>query len=208
MPTAKQLNWIRENADVVPGGPILDIGSRIPESRKGSKVQRFTVRDAFTERGEESPAPEITGVDLIDGPGVDVVLDLSKPMTTAALKKAGLIVGGYQAIYCLSVLEHVRDVFQFAKQAQRLLAPGGWLFVSVPFCWRYHGHPDDYWRFTPQAVDFLFQGLELQPGRSEIWAGGIDERTVATIDETRKYANRLKKLLEPVTVNRVYRKAE
>jgi len=33
------------------------------------------------------------------------------------------------------------------------------VYVSVPFAWKFHGYPSDYWRFTPQAIRLLFPDL-------------------------------------------------
>ena len=49
--------------------------------------------------------------------------------------------------------------FPMADNSTRLLAPGGTLYVSVPYAWKFHGYPSDYWRFTPEGVKKLFPGL-------------------------------------------------
>jgi hypothetical protein len=50
-----------------------------------------------------------------------------------------------------------------AENIQRLLEPGGVLYVSVPFAWEIHSYPSDYWRFTPEAVRLLFPGIDFFP---------------------------------------------
>ena len=91
------------------------------------------------------------GVDMRAGPGVDVVVDLEEP--------AALPLGTFAHIECLSVLEHSRRPWLLAENLQRLLAPGGTLFVSVPFVWRFHGYPNDYFRFTAEGVRALFPSI-------------------------------------------------
>ena len=30
------------------------------------------------------------------------------------------------------------------------------MFIVAPFSWRYHEHPIDYWRFSPNGLEYLF----------------------------------------------------
>jgi hypothetical protein len=39
------------------------------------------------------------------------------------------------------------------------MKPGATIFVTVPFCWRIHGYPSDYWRMTPEALKVLFPSI-------------------------------------------------
>ena len=47
-----------------------------------------------------------------------------------------------------------------AENITRLLAPGGKLYMSVPWVWRYHPYPDDYFRFSFRGVEALFPDLQ------------------------------------------------
>jgi len=82
----------------------------------------------------------------------------------------------FDCVICLEVLEHVGDPFAAANELQRILRPGGFLFLTVPFLHAYHGkmgsksaaHDDfpDYWRFTHQGLQRLFgslSDLEITP---------------------------------------------
>ena len=125
--------------------PFLEVGSR-------------DYGNAATFRQHLAHAPgEYVGVDLPAGAGVDRVVDLAD--SAAAVDEA--IPERFGTIFCLSVLEHCRDPFQMARNLERLLAPGGRLYVSVPFAWRIHNYPADYWRFTPDGIRALFAGLRF-----------------------------------------------
>lgn len=93
--------------------------------------------------------PDCLGVDMQDGPGVDQVADLEEPQD----------LGTFAHIDCLSVLEHSRRPWLLAANMERMLDPGGTLYVAVPFVWRVHGYPSDYWRFTADGVRALFPGI-------------------------------------------------
>jgi len=88
-----------------------------------------------------------------DGPGVDVVIDLTKDFEILDSELCGQ---RFVTIFCLSVLEHCEDPFKMAENLMLLLEPGGHLCISVPFSWKIHGYPNDYWRFTPEGIKKLF----------------------------------------------------
>jgi SAM-dependent methyltransferase len=118
-------------------GPVLEVGSK----DYGSTV---SFRDLY--RGE------YVGLDLEPGEGVDVVADLSAGL-------GGLNEGHFALVICCSVLEHTPVPWVVAQNLTRLLRPGGSLYISVPWVWRYHAYPDDYFRFSPRAVEALFPRL-------------------------------------------------
>lgn len=93
------------------------------------------------------------GLDMQAGDGVDVVHDLERPLPPE--------LSGFAHVDCCSVLEHVRRPWRMAKNIVAAMQPGGTLLVSAPFVWRQHAYPDDYWRFTPAALEVLFEGVEL-----------------------------------------------
>lgn len=90
---------------------------------------------------------DAVGLDMQPGKGVDIVHDLEQPLK------------GHQPfdhIDCCSVLEHVRRPWLLCHNIEELLRHGGSLIVQVPFVWRVHGYPSDYWRFTRNALPVLF----------------------------------------------------
>jgi len=146
MGDVNQLAFIRRHADEL-AGPYLEVGSKDYGSTQD-------LRTLFARRGE------YLGVDMEDGPGVDLVLDLTDEWTTIDQRLAGIRFG---TVFCLSVLEHCTQPFEMAENLTRLLAPGGCVCVSVPFAWKYHGYPADYWRFTHEGVKQLFPQLVFDP---------------------------------------------
>jgi SAM-dependent methyltransferase len=161
-------------------GPVLEVGSR----EYGSTA---TFREFYS-------GAEYVGVDMSEGEGVDVVVDL--------VHSTGPLAAGHFALaVCCSVLEHVEKPWLFAANLTRLLRPGGLLYLSVPWVWRYHPYPDDYFRFSHRGVRSLFDGFDwvhqvyssnvagefLEIGED---ARGFDEKLsvrVAAGEQKRKY---------------------
>ena len=81
--------------------------------------------------------------------------------------------GAFDTVLSNQVLEHVADPRALWADMVRVLAPGGRLIVTVPFSFRLHAEPDDYWRFTPHALRRLCDesGLrvEVLEPRGGLW---------------------------------------
>ncbi len=55
----------------------------------------------------------------------------------------------FDAAICFNTLEHIYDAPAVLEEMFRVVKPGGHVHVMVPFMFRIHGHPDDYFRATP-----------------------------------------------------------
>lgn len=74
----------------------------------------------------------------------------------------------YQTCLCLNTLEHIYDARFVIDEIHRVLKPGGVVHITVPFIFRIHGHPDDYFRGTPSwwretLVRSGFTTIQLYP---------------------------------------------
>lgn len=139
-----QYKWIESHKDRI-RGPILEIGSK-----KYSNSTFMNYRKLFNNL-------DYTGIDLSEGENVDLIIDLTEDFNTIEKK----INRKYNTIICCSVLEHVKDIFRFSTNLTKLLNPNGILLLSVPFTWEFHGYPNDYWRFTPASIQYLFPNLSF-----------------------------------------------
>jgi hypothetical protein len=102
------------------------------------------------------------GLDMQEGEGVDIVHDFEQLLP---LKH-----GNFAHIDCCSVLEHVKRPWKMAEAIEEALEPEGTLLVIAPFIWRQHAYPNDYWRFTPDAMCVLFPNIEWIEKR--LWSNG------------------------------------
>lgn len=137
-----QLAFIRQHLSQLEG-PILEVGSRDYGSTQ-------SLRPVFAGKGE------YIGVDMVDGAGVDCVVDLTRDFRTV---ETALTQRRFRTIICLSVLEHCAQPFRMAENLTQLLEPGGAIFVSAPFAWKFHSYPSDYWRFTHEGIKLLFSEI-------------------------------------------------
>ena len=63
--------------------------------------------------------------------------------------------GSVDAVVVCLVFEHVDDVASAFAEIARVLRPGGYLFLSVPFLFEIHDAPGDFYRFTRHGLDNL-----------------------------------------------------
>lgn len=140
-------------------GPVLQIGSRasVVDLKAANWRSRF------------NNLPFV-GLDLEAGDNVDVVADIAGDFRTL---RERLKTFQFGTIICAHVLEHVRQPWIAARNIERLLAPGGQLFVQVPWVQAYHPFPEDYWRFSFSGIKALFEGIDF---REAFYSGGSSDR--------------------------------
>jgi SAM-dependent methyltransferase len=89
-------------------------------------------------------------IDIMALPGVDIVANAEKLPFPGNL---------FQRVECDAVLEHVENPELVMQEIERVLAPGGYAHIVVPFCHPLHEYPRDYRRFTLDGLRHLAGGL-------------------------------------------------
>jgi SAM-dependent methyltransferase len=100
-------------------------------------------------------AREYVGIDLREGPGVDLVMDAHE-ITRREM-------GTFDTILCLETLEHDSQFWVTVENVKSVLGEGGHLIVSTPtFGFPLHRYPKDYWRFGEDAFrEYIFSELKI-----------------------------------------------
>ena len=96
--------------------------------------------------------PEIINVDIFPFANVDVVAD------AVALPFANESV---DMIISESTIEHVPESEKAIQEMIRVVKPGGYLYVSIPFLMGFHASPNDYLRLTHAGLMQKFR--EFKP---------------------------------------------
>ena len=129
---------------------ILDLGGHSPRQKQLAISSPCPVRRA-TSAPTSCPHP-----------GLDFVADAQRiPLRNASI----------EAVICHSLLEHVFEPTQVAREMFRILKPDGVAFVYVPFLYAYHGDSPkkgavDNYRFSLDAIHYMFQDfafMRVQP---------------------------------------------
>lgn len=96
---------------------------------------------------------DVLGVDMLDGPGVDLAIDLEEPLPAE-------LVGTFQHVECMSVLEHSRRPWLLAANLEKSMERDATIFVSVPWLWRFHSYGGDHFRFSGSGLRSIFPNIE------------------------------------------------
>lgn len=137
--------WVEQHADKL-GNDVLEVGSR------------QHVPGAWWLVNSDLARGQWTGIDMQEGPGVDLVADAENLPWNWNRRFTGVL--------CSEVLEHVRHPLHALSELGRVLQPGGWIVVTTLFAFPEHGFPDDYRRWTRNGLQ-----LELEE------AGFVDVAT-------------------------------
>lgn len=98
-----------------------------------------------------------TGIDVVDGPNVNIVGDVHT--LSAFVSEASV-----DAIFGISTIEHVAMPWKAALEMNKVLKPGGVLFLATHQTWPVHDEPWDFWRFSQYTWPTLFNeatGFEI-----------------------------------------------
>jgi hypothetical protein len=58
------------------------------------------------------------------------------------------------------VLEHTPTPWIMAQVIGNLVRSRGFIYIFVPWVWRYHPYPDDYWRISFRGIQTLFPDFQ------------------------------------------------
>ncbi len=68
----------------------------------------------------------------------------------------------YDCVIGVNVLEHVFRYENVVRESHRILRQGGEVFFAIPFLMFVHPSPNDYFRYTAQALENIFQDLGFE----------------------------------------------
>jgi SAM-dependent methyltransferase len=133
----------------IPQATLLEIGSR--------NVSGVVWRDAF------QPTVAYTGLDIHEGDNVDVVGDIHSLSTQLPDKQ-------YDAVFSVSVFEHLAIPWKAILEINKVMKPGGLLYISTHPAIPPHELPWDFWRYSEETFKTLlnestgFEILESKEG--------------------------------------------
>lgn len=107
--------------------------------------------------GGRQIAPNVIGVDFIPFENTHAVSDIHHLAFSGE---------SADAVFCTGTLEHVENPSQAMKEIFRVLKPGGFVHLEVPFMQPYHRDPEDYWRWTLDGLRLFVRTHGFEEVRS------------------------------------------
>lgn len=117
------------------GGTVLEVGSRVVSPGSSSKRPLF-------------PNNQYIGMDMYPDANTDVTGD--------AHHLSQVVPGPLDAVFSMSVLEHLAAPWLFALEVSKVLRIGGMTFHATHFHWPEHEMPWDFFRFSDQGLSAVF----------------------------------------------------
>jgi len=163
---AQWLEQVLANLKLSPASKVLDIGSSTLQFR--TVIQPHIERHVFAPLRGRGVA--VVHLDARAEPGVDIVADITTLQG---------VPNDFDTVICTSLLEHVEDRAETAKNICRVIKPGGTLILTVPRRYPLHADPiDTGYRPRPEQLSELVRWSE------------IVERCTLTIRENGHYRGR------------------
>lgn len=144
-------------AEEVCGKSVLEVGSRqvqTPDLTARHIVARL------------QPA-QYVGVDIDIGPGVDEICDAEHLRERFGDES-------FDVVISTEMLEHVRNWRPVISNFKHVVRPRGVLLVTTRSRgFRYHGWPEDYWRYEVDDMRVLFSDFEIQALEPDLATPGV-----------------------------------
>jgi hypothetical protein len=122
----------------LPAPSVLELGTL--QSRPGRSTMH---------RDWVPHASEFLGTDIQAGPDVDIVADLHRLTDVVGVER-------FDVILSCSTFEHLKYPTVAAHELMKALKVGGVLYVQTHQTFPLHGYPNDYFRFSRDALASLF----------------------------------------------------
>jgi SAM-dependent methyltransferase len=140
-------------------------------------------RAHFERQGGEYIAADIEG-----NPDLRISADAGLPISS----------GSVNCVVSFQVLEHVRDVSTYLREARRILKSDGVLLLSTHGIWPYHPHPADYWRWTRAGLIEALRVNGFSAERMDSLCGPAIWMCVFPLLALKKFLGPLSPVLAPV----------
>jgi SAM-dependent methyltransferase len=131
------------------------VGRRDVENKDVLELGSYDVNGTVRPYLESLKPASYVGVDIMAGPGVDVVCDAAdllnhfRPAT-------------FDVVVTTEMLEHVRDWRRVIYNVKRVVKPGGLIVLTTRSRgFPLHDYPGDFWRYEPEDMRVIFADCEL-----------------------------------------------
>jgi SAM-dependent methyltransferase len=101
---------------------------------------------------------EYLGIDIREGPDVDLVCDITASRDEVMRTLPGT---SYDLVLCLNVLEHLFEPLRALDNMVAVLRPSGYLVIVTPAVWDLHDWPSDFCRLNPDFFRRYVQDRNL-----------------------------------------------
>lgn len=96
---------------------------------------------------QRSPESKLFSIDISARPSVIADVERGLPVRD----------GSANVVVCFNLLEHIFNFQRLVSEIHRVLVPGGVCYLYVPFLFRIHPSPRDFYRYSDAALYQIFK---------------------------------------------------
>ena len=194
MSNINEKRYLQKYFPDIGGMKVLEVGSKLDNQQSQGKHEMLMTLFQKTYKDQNY---KYIGTDIEEGDNVDIAVDLTEPDSADKIIEK---FGQFDFVNFSNVLEHTPTPWLMVEQVSKLVKQEGMMFISSPWVHRYHRYPDDYYRYSHRAIEYLFPFFQWE---NLCYAGDIegtlfpilDRKKMSYIDEgksirtnnTRKY---------------------
>jgi len=133
---------------------VLDVGS-------------YNYNGNFSEIVKRLNPAKFIGIDMLPGPGVDIVC-----LGEDAVKTFGK--ESFDVVIASELMEHARNWREVISNLKNVCKPGGLLLITTrSYGFKIHGYPNDYWRYEIDDMKKIFADCNIEILESDPEAPGV-----------------------------------
>ena len=173
MSNINEKRYLQKYYPDISGLKVLEIGSKLDNQQSQG---RHEMQKTLFQKTYKDQEYQYIGTDIEKGNNVDIAVDLTKPDSANKIIEK---FGQFDLVNFSNVLEHTPTPWLMVEQVSKLVKQEGLLFISSPWAHRYHKYPDDYYRYSHRAIEYLFPYFQWE---NLCYAGDIDGALFPILD--------------------------
>lgn len=137
------------------------------EGKSVLEVGSYDINGSYRPRIESFDPSEYTGIDLMSGPRVDLVLSAERIVEHFGENRFGVVLS-------TEVLEHVRNWKAVVSNIKRVCKPQGIILITTrSLGFPHHTAPFDFWRYQLSDIEHIFSDCKIQLLRKDPQVPGV-----------------------------------
>ncbi len=134
---------------------VLNLKEEDIKGKKVIEVGSYDVNGSFRKVVESLGSAEYVGIDIAEGPCVDVVCSAEDALETFGTES-------FDVVISTEVIEHVRDWQKVISNLKNLCKKEGIIFITTrSYGFIYHPTPNDFWRYEKKDIENIFSDCEI-----------------------------------------------